>query len=509
VKRNLHDFPWYAILFAAYPVLTLLAHNIGEVEYRVAYRALGASIFVSIFTIFFLYLLLRDWKKSGILTVLLFSAFFFYGHIFRYMRGMEINGVVIGRHTYFMVAWLALFLGVAWLTLIRGTWQNALIPVLSTVSAVLIVFPLYQLLSYQYGVWKDKQVVSPEISVPVQQTKMLPDIYFIILDMYGRNDVLRGEFNYDDGAFLKQLADLGFYVSACSQSNYPSTAYSLSATLNANYLQDISDQFRAENTDVSLMWHLIQDSAVKTVLREQGYKIVAFETGYEWTEWQDADYYYALQSSQINNFEDLLLRNSFLSVFSEKGYLSDFLLTSDQRKHDLSVYVLDKLEKVPALPSPKFVFVHLTIPHPPFVMGPNGELKVVAQRYKGNEGYYMKDEYKIGYRNQLAFLNKRLPQVLRTILEKSKQSPIIIMQGDHGPRFVAKDKQLDILNAYYFPQPQPELYASLTPVNNFRIIFNTYFGASLPLLPDRSYFNGFERPYEFSEIPNNCVRESN
>jgi hypothetical protein len=508
LKKNLQAFPWYAILFAAYPALTLLARNIGEVEYRVAYRATFASILASVFSIFVLYLMLHDSKKAGILTVLWLFAFFFYGHIFRYIRGMEINSVVIGRHTYFMVVWSAAFLGMAWF-IHRGIWQNALIPVLGTMSVVLIIFPAYQLLSYQYGVWKRAKIVPPQITIPIQQTKILPDVYFIILDMYGRNDVLRKVFDYDDGTFLKQLEDMGFYVASCSQSNYPSTAYSLSATLNANYLQDLSDQFTPENTNVSLMWHLIQNSAVETALREQGYKIVAFETGYDWTEWKDADYFYTLQSYKINNFEDLLLRNSFLSVFSEKGYLSDFLLTSDQRKHDLSLYVLDQLEDVSLLTGPKFVFVHLTIPHPPFVMGPNGELDVVPQHYEGNKGYYVEDEYRLGYRNQLAFLNRRLPQVLKTILERSTQAPVIIVQGDHGPRFIAREKQLDILNAYYFPEPRPELYSFLTPVNNFRIIFSTYFGASLALLPDKSYFNGFERPYEFTEIPNDCASESN
>jgi hypothetical protein len=508
LNTKLKSFPWYAILFAVYPALTLLAHNIGEVEYSVAYRAIFVSILLAVFIILILYFLLQDWKKAGILTVLLFFAFFFYGHIFGYVRGMEVNGVMLGRHTYFMVVWSALFLGVAWFIL-KGTWQNMVISGLSTVSVVLIIFPFYQLVSYQYRIWQNKQIAPPKISIAAQEVKSRPDIYFIILDMYGRNDVLREEFNYDDGVFLRQLKELGFYVASCSQSNYPSTAYSLSATLNASYLTDISDQFTPENTNVSLMWHLIQNSAVKAALRQQDYKIVAFETGYEWTEWQAADYFYALQSYKLNSFEDLLLRNSFLSVFSEKGYLSDFLLTSDQRKHDLSIFVLDKLGELPMLPGPKFVFVHLTIPHPPFVIGPNGELDVVAQRYKGNEGYYVKDEYKMGYRNQLAFLDTHLPQILKTILEKSAQPPVIILQGDHGPRFVAKEKQLDILNAYYFPEPHPELYSSLTPVNNFRIIFNTYFDTSLPLLPDKSYFNGFERPYEFTEIPNDCGNGSN
>jgi hypothetical protein len=506
LKKKFRDFPWYAILFALYPILTLLAHNIGQVEFSVAYRALLTSALVSVLSLLILYLVLRDWKKAGILTVLWLMAFFFYGHVFGYIKGLEINGRILGRHTYFMAVWLVLFLGLAWLTL-RGSWQAMIIPILSTMSIVLVLFPLYQLISYQYSISKRTGITPPEISLPIQSPETPPDIYFIILDMYGRNDVLVEEFEYDDGFFLKQLEELGFYIAACSQSNYHSTSYSLSAALNGNYLTALSDQFTAENKDTALMWHLIQNSAVETVLRKQGYKVVAFETGYAWTEWEDADYFYALKSPKINNFEDLLLRNSLPAVFSEKGYLDTYLLTADRRKYDLSLYVLDELENVPLLPGPKFVFVHLTIPHPPFVVGRNGEFEVVPPHYENNEDYYLKDEYKIGYRNQMAFLNMRLPQVFQAILEKSAQPPVIIVQGDHGPRFVEIDKQLDILNAYYFPEPQPKLYSSMTPVNNFRLIFNTYFGASLPYLSDKSYASELDRPYDFKEIPNDCTTD--
>jgi len=508
LQSKLRDFPWYAILFAIYPVLTLLAHNIGEVEYSVAYRALIASALISVFSLLILYLVLRDWKKAGILTVLWLIAFFFYGHVFGYIKGLEISGRIVGRHTYFMAVWLVLFLGIAWLTL-QGSWQAVIVPILSTMSIVLVIFPLYQLISYQYNISKGTQVTPPEISIPSQSAETPPDIYFIILDMYGRNDVLVEEFDYDDGFFLKQLEDLGFYIASCSQSNYHSTSYSLSATLNANYLNALSDQFTPESKDTALMWYLIQNSAVETALRERSYKVVAFETGYEWTEWEDADYFYTLQSAKINNFEDLLLHNSFPAVFSEKGYLDEYLLTADQRKHDLSLYVLDELERVPLLPGPKFVFAHLTIPHPPFVVGPNGDFEVIPPHYENNEDYYLKDEYKIGYRNQIAFLNMRIPQVFQAILENSPRPPVIIVQGDHGPRFVKTDKQLDILNAYYFPEPEPKLYPSMTPVNNFRLIFNNYFETSLPYLSDKSYVSELDRPYDFKEIPNDCTTAGN
>jgi hypothetical protein len=505
VKRNLREFPWYVILFAIYPVLNLLANNIGEVEYAVAYRALIISTIVSVLFVPAFYLLVRNWKKAGVLTVLWLLAFFLYGHVFGYVKGLEINNTVVGRHTYFMVVWLILFIGLSWL-LLKSSWQAALTPVLSTMSIVLVVFSIYQLVLYQYNI-SNKQNPFPEIPIPAQTARTPPDIYFIILDMYGRNDVLTEEFNYDDSSFLGQLRDMGFYVASCSQSNYPSTAYSLSATLNTNYLE--GEPFTLENTDPTLLWYLIQNSAVETTLRKYGYKVVAFETGYEWTEWQDADQYFSLESAKINGFEDLLLRNSFLAILSEKGYLKKYFLSSYQRKYDLSLYVLDELEKVPALSGPKFVFAHLTIPHPPFVVGPNGEFEVVPPRYKNGEDYYIKEEYQLGYQNQLAFLNMRLVPIFQSILKNSSQPPIIIVQGDHGPRFVDIEKQVDILNAYYFPGAQPKLYPSITPVNNFRLVFNTYFGASLPYLPDKSYVPNFGKLFDFREIQNDCVTEDN
>jgi len=498
--------PWYPFLFSIYPVLALLAVNVGQVESSVAYRAFLVSGLGSVFSVFILYLLLHDWGKAGLLTVLWILALFFYGHIFGFVRGLELGGRIMGRHTYFMVVWSILFLGVAWFAL-KGSWHRALIPVLNTMGAVLVILPLFQLASYQYKTSKRAQIIPPEIPVPARATETTPDIYFIILDMYGRNDVLSEEFGYDDGPFLKQLQDMGFYIASCSQSNYHTTSYSLAATLNANYVQALGNEFTPENGSESLLCHVIQNSAVETVLRQHGYRIVAFETDYEWTEWEDADYYYTLRSTKINSFEDLLLRNSFLSVFAEKGYLDKYLLTADVRKHDLSLYVLDELENVPRLPGPKFVFAHLTIPHPPFVVGPTGELQVIPPHDENGEEYYPEDEYGIGYRNQLAFLNMRLPQVVRTILEESAQPPVIIMQGDHGPRLVEGDKLVDILNAYYFPGSQPNLYPSMSPVNNFRLIFNMYFGASLPMLPDRSYVSFFRKPFQFIEIPNDCTAD--
>ena len=47
----------------------------------------------------------------------------------------------------------------------------------------------------------------------------------------------------------------------------------------------------------------------------------------------------------------------------------------------------------------------------------------------------------------------------------------------------------------------PEVPATLSSVNTFRLIFDAYFGADLPLLADRSFTSaGKYRPYDLTEI---------
>ena len=64
-------------------------------------------------------------------------------------------------------------------------------------------------------------------------------------------------------------------------------------------------------------------------------------------------------------------------------------------------------------------------------------------------------------------------------------------------------QKMRILNAYYFPDGDPtKLYPSITPVNSFRTLFNMYFNAQYPLLPDKSYIfeNMSGYVYDFSDV---------
>jgi hypothetical protein len=111
------------------------------------------------------------------------------------------------------------------------------------------------------------------------------------------------------------------------------------------------------------------------------------------------------------------------------------------------------------------------------------------------------------YVDQVKYANIRLIQLVKDLLAKSTIPPIIIIQADHGytmPYDLAIKPR--ILNAYYLPgNGAQKLYPIITPVNTFRLIFNTYFGGNYPLLPDNSYWLDKSFPGGSKLLAKSCV----
>ena len=79
-------------------------------------------------------------------------------------------------------------------------------------------------------------------------------------------------------------------------------------------------------------------------------------------------------------------------------------------------------------------------------------------------------------------------EILEILIEESDVPSIIVLQADTG---TGSGSEYKILNAYYLPSVgYDSLYPTISPVNTFRLIFDTYFGTSLGLLPDYSIGGG-------------------
>jgi hypothetical protein len=284
----------------------------------------------------------------------------------------------------------------------------------------------------------------------------------------------------------------------------------MTATLNMNYLEALG----LKNLDDKAKFEpYIQQNQVMEHFKEMGYSIATFKSLYRMLDLPNSTYYYdyfkdasALNSPASVNFQYLFLKTTVLRslvAFLERNqditvpsYLAAWLPTGntrdsrEYRQYQQNLFALDSLKEIPDLPGHTFVYAHLYIAHQPYVFYPDGRFHPFLQQ----------DED--AYHDQILYANKALPEVLRTILAKSDPSPIIVLQSDHG--FFDGPGRVRILNAYYFPDGgDNELYATVTPVNTFRIIFNTYFGGQYDLLPDISKYT--DENQMLQETPSTCV----
>ena len=489
----LHPF-----LFAVYPALALLAYNIEETRLSVSVRPLLLSLIGAAALLLIGKLLLKDWYKAALFSTLTLVLFFSYGHIYNKLETVHLFGASIGRHRIWIPVWIALFaFGMRWGN--RRAWNyQAITKTLNIIAVIALVFPLFQIGQYQIrSSQMTSQIDGSEMAAILRlpDDKTVPDIYYIILDGYARDDILRKFYQLDNSDFLDDLNQLGFYIAYCSQSNYAQTQLSLASSLNSNYLENINERYNSGNTSRLGLPELIKQSSVRQALQNLGYKTIAFDSGYDATRFEDADQYYSPKIvHDINDFENLFIRTTFARVLTEGiAFLNippDWE-ARDQAHRERILYTLEKLKEIPDEAGPKFVFVHIISPHWPHVFGPNGE------------PVHEHPDSVSGYTDQVIFISDQIQSVLTEIIENSEIPPIIILQGDHGSVIESPQRRMSILNAYFLPDNGDQLlYEEISPVNTFRLIFNYYFGDEAPLLEDISKFSSYKDPYNYQIIQN-------
>jgi len=500
--KSVKNLPVYFFLFSIYPLLALLGSNINEVEPDVLWRPLLVAAGSGILVFLFLRLILRDWHKAALGASLLVLLFFTYGHMYSYLKAITVSGVVLGRHRFLVPVLLGLGILSIWWAGFRVRDAKRFVPTLNFVAAFLLIFPIFQVVSYS---WSETQTRNRAQANSVAADQNLsagyaPDIYYIILDAYGRADVLRDVYDYDNTPFLSKLESMGFYIAECSQSNYAQSMLSMTSSLNLSYLNVLTDKLTADTNNRAPLRSLGKYNEARRFLDELGYNTVSFATNFPVSEWEDADYFLAPTLGGMNDFELMAMQTSL-----GRAMMDSFFKPPETRSAEWyrlrTLFTLEKLEgEVLDIPKPKFVFAHLVIPHHPFVFGPNGEEINYIDQSVPDFPYYV-----VGYHNHVIYINNRIEQLVEKILAESENPPIIVIQGDHGPEaFDVPENRMKNLNVYYLPGHSQVLYPTITPVNTFRIIFNQYFGQHYELLDDVAYFSEYDTPYDYTIIPNIC-----
>ena len=492
----------FPFLAAVYPILALYAVNLREMvplESMIvpALAALAATGVVMLV----LRLAFGDWERAGALTLVMLVLFFTYGTGWN-----AVAGSLPGGHLALLAVWGGLLVvGLLAIRVLGTDRLRAATPVLNLVLAVLLVGNGVAIARFQISVMGDVEVAKAGDaggggSVDVDRP---PDIYWIILDRYGSEDVVREYYDHDISTFIDQLGDRGFYVADEATTNYLKTYPSLLAARNMEYLD--GEELRARATAADDWSPMYRDFAssfrLLEFLRPLGYRFIYSGSHWEHTASHgDADVNYVFDENQ-DEFLDVLGDASLLQAAELLG--GDAPLDWRERYWLRTHFQWDSLHDSIRLGSPKFVHAHLAVPHSPYIFEPDGSF--VPEDVERDR---TKEE---NYANNVDFANAAVLDLVDAVLAANPDSPpIIIIQSEEGPfpkRFEAggygfswtdeaTDEELHekfgILSAFFLPglpgdrAEEAGLYPSISLVNEFRVILNHYFGAEYELLPDRN-----------------------
>ncbi len=481
----------HPLLAAAYPVVFLFATNAADqVTLAPLWVPLGLALAGTAIVLLLLRLLTRDWHWAALLTTVLVAGFFGYGHVWVGVGG------VLGSQWPLIVAW-ALLVGIALFAAwrFRG-WARRATPALNLVAALLLLMNAWGLTQavVAHGASDDAQLEASDLVLD-PGTGDAPDVYNIVLDRYAGSTALAEGFDFDNEPFLTALEERGFHVARHAHANYIKTPLSLVSSLNMDYL-DPEPLVAAQESgrDRDPIHRLLRGRlVVPSALKELGYQYVHVAN---W--WQpsatniDADRVF--RYSGQDEFSAVLAQTTLLRAFNEPA-----AAPSDpydwQVLYNHTRYALDKLEQIPDLPGPKFVFAHLLIPHDPYVFDTDGSFTgraLVAERGRVES-----------YRRQLQYANTRVLEIIDGIVAEDPDA-VILLQADEGPfpaRYAedewafrwrdATDAELEekfgILFAMRVPGADVDaagFHDDITPVNAWRVIFNARFGTDLPMLPE-------------------------
>lgn len=524
--RRLLELPVHPFLFGMYAVFFLWAQNVAKVRTADVALPLVAVIAGTAVVFVATSLILRSpWRGAAVSTILAF-LFFSYGHIVGSSTNQAQEAAKAPENqAVWLTVWAVVAIGAFVLLAVKRPEARRLAFFVNVVVGVLLLMTVATIGSQKLSARRAAAVPADPASSPAAAprpgTADRPDpgrpaeapkrdIYFILLDRYPGQESLKQNYGYDNSYFIDGLRERGFYVASKSRGPYPKTPHSIQTTLNMEYVD-----LPKSSSDWQLVYDKLKNPKSAQFAKKRGYKYVLMGSGYHSLRSDkaaDVNIAYDPKSGPVTTeFAQVLYNSTVLSAIAQRYNIS----TLDPRRADFerAAFQYQEIPNVAKMPEPTFMFAHILITHPPYVHDrrckflPEAKLDAMTL-----------DE---AFIEQVECEGKKTLELI-DILQKAPEDrkPIIVLQSDEGPGPVGwnpdtrehydwtrvpedvLDEKFQILNAYYLPGVADHgLYDNISPVNSFRKVFNLYFEAGLPLLPDRSYvFPNELQPYRFIDV---------
>ena len=431
------------------------------------------------------YLFFRNILKSGLVSFFILLLYLFFGSLHDFLKN-SFHESLITRYSFLLPVFLVAFIFLYIILKRKKIIPARLIIYLNLLLLLLILIDIFLLWdkirtsSEQPSYWQGRQHIIP------CDTCQHPNVYLIIADEYARSDVLKEKFQFDNSAFEKELRNRNFNILENSSSNYNFTFLSLESMLNLNYLN-----FRDTI--------LTQDLILKTLKSFRHTAVNEFfdSLGYTFHNLSIFDV-----NGQFSPVNDPFIPSNIYLITSQtmsermdkeiKFNLVKWKIIKADSSEDYSAWKNNEIIMQKAMndesgnsKQPKFVYIHLMMPHYPYYTDKNGK----PYSHPGRQSPYDKPLYS----EYLQFSNHKILELIDRIREQSSRYPLILLAGDHGFRYWTEpiERKYYFLNFCAVSIPGGNysgFHPGMSNVNLFRTILNTQFGQQLPMLKDSVIF---------------------
>jgi hypothetical protein len=512
MRDSLKRWPLYAAVLATYPLLYIAVTNPGQVTAADVVPLVAAGILAAALLVALVRPFAGTWAAAGLGAAWVILLFYLYAPANEWWLEWVRSGLEqqAAERTWYRAypqlvhsfAWaLAALAGIARLRQLAPRMPDALTGGLNVVAAVLLAFLGVQAAANltQAGA---REAGPPAPALAQAAESGGPDIYFIVLDGYARADVLAQYYGFDNGPFLDGLRQRGFQVSDASRSNFYWTFLSIGSALNLDYIQALVDGgLDPGSRDRTELYRILRDNRAAQFLRQRGYRYVHLQSTWGATASNPyADEFLPCHAG--------LFGNEYLRAVADASWLRALESKASLDIASCHLQNFDALAAQARAPGPKFVFAHFVPPHHPYLFDRDGTVlrrATISDQFEFQKRLW---EDRAAYAGQLAYVNRRIGEVVGRLIDDSAVKPVIILVSDHGPNLRSgmyapeqRHIRLSNLTAMYLPgAPADFLPPDATPVNHMRRVFNLYFDAALPLLPDRYYVSDYLAPFDLEEV---------
>ena len=349
-----------------------------------------------------------------------------------------------------------------------------------------------------------------------------PDIYFIMPDGFGRQDVLDQMFDIDIGPFVEGLRQSGFVVADRAYGSHPLTLLELPAILNQEYQVRPGDSGPPKTYETQ-MATIAGANRTQQTLYSNGYQFISADSGNLFCNPSPiSQVETCIGTRSASALHRLEIREQLLMMTPVLGLIHHNLLPDsvaswllgangwwNQSNVGGKVFLVpDILNAIDSahtadIDKPLFVAAHMMHTHPPFTL--DGNCNCRDEGLSVDTGDW---DDTVGLELSVECFIKQI----EVLIERIDPSAVVVIQSDHGPVEGAPDSldagagdpdaetfpirkvwgRASVFSAVRVPPPcRPYVSDSYAGVNTFRFIFDCLNGELKQVEPHRAYWTWY------------------